>query len=84
MPGEFYVETAKIPTLASYLADSAVVAALPPGKDFIAGTDSTSLAGQVVSRVLRRRLQADHHRRLPDRRAARIRARPTERSSSSS
>jgi preprotein translocase subunit SecD len=46
MPGEFYVETARIPALQAYLADSVVAAALPPGKDFIAGTDSTSLANK--------------------------------------
>jgi len=46
MPGEFYIETQKIPTLQSFLADSAVAAAMPPGKDFIAGTDSTSLANK--------------------------------------
>ena len=46
MPGEFYVETTKIPAIQAYLADSAVAAAMPPGKDFIAGTDSTSLAGK--------------------------------------
>ena len=46
MPGEFYVETAKIPALEAYRADSAVLAAFPPGKDFIPGTDSTSLAGK--------------------------------------
>jgi preprotein translocase subunit SecD len=46
MPGEFYVETNKIPTLESYLADSAVLAAMPPGKDFIPGTDSVSLANK--------------------------------------
>jgi len=46
MPGEFYVETDKIPTLTSYLADSAVMAAMPPGKDFIPGTDSTSLGNK--------------------------------------
>ena len=48
------------------------------------GTDSTSAPGQVVSHVLPRRLQADHHRRLPHEGAVRTRARPTERSSSSS
>ena len=46
MPGEFYVETAKIPTLDRYLADSAVEAAMPPGKDFLAGSDSASLQGK--------------------------------------
>ena len=47
MPGEFYVEASKIPTLENYLADSAVKAALPPGKEFLAGTDSTPLQGKV-------------------------------------
>jgi len=46
LPGEFYIETAKIPALQAYLADSVVAAAMPPGKDFIAGTDSTSLANK--------------------------------------
>ncbi|HEX8943710.1 MAG TPA: protein translocase subunit SecD [Gemmatimonadaceae bacterium] len=46
MPGEFYVEESKIPTLDRYLADSAVKAALPPGKDFLPGSDSASLQGK--------------------------------------
>ena len=46
MPGEFYVEVDKVPTLENYLADTAVKAALPPGKDLIAGTDSTPLQGK--------------------------------------
>jgi preprotein translocase subunit SecD len=46
MPGEFYVETSKIPTLDAYRADSAVMAAWPPGKDFIPGTDSALLQGK--------------------------------------
>jgi preprotein translocase subunit SecD len=46
MPGEFYVENGKIPTLERYLADSAVKAAMPPGKDFLAGSDSASLQGK--------------------------------------
>jgi preprotein translocase subunit SecD len=46
MPGEFYVETDKIPTLSAYLADSSVLAAMPPGKDFIPGTDTTSLGNK--------------------------------------
>jgi preprotein translocase subunit SecD len=45
MPGEFYVEASKIPTLTNYLADSAVKAAIPPGKELDAGTDSTLLQG---------------------------------------
>jgi len=46
LPGEFYVETAKIPTLSTFLADSVVLSAMPPGKDFIPGTDSISLANK--------------------------------------
>ncbi len=46
MPGEFYVEADNIPTLVNYLADSAVAAALPPGKDFLPGTDSSLLQGK--------------------------------------
>jgi preprotein translocase subunit SecD len=45
MPGEFYVETSKIPTLNNYLADSVVAAAIPPGKELDAGTDTTLLQG---------------------------------------
>jgi hypothetical protein len=45
MPGEFYVETSKIPTLNNYLADSVVAAAIPPGKDLDAGTETTLLQG---------------------------------------
>ena len=46
MPGEYYVAMDQIPTLQGYLADTAVDAALPPGKDFVAGTDSVSLQGK--------------------------------------
>jgi preprotein translocase subunit SecD len=46
MAGEFYVEASKIPTLQRYLADSAVKAAMPPGKDFLPGSDSASLQGK--------------------------------------
>jgi preprotein translocase subunit SecD len=45
-PGEFYVAVDQIPTLDTYLADSVVKAALPPGKDFLPGTDSVSLQGK--------------------------------------
>jgi preprotein translocase subunit SecD len=45
MPGEFYVAESKVPVLENYLNDSAVVAALPPGKDFLPSTDSVSLQG---------------------------------------
>jgi preprotein translocase subunit SecD len=46
LPGEFYVEIDKVPTLERYLADSAVKTAMPPGKDFHPGTDSVSLQGR--------------------------------------
>ncbi|HMA23978.1 MAG TPA: hypothetical protein VKP00_08285, partial [Gemmatimonadaceae bacterium] len=46
MPGEFYIEASKIPTIERYLADSAVKAAMPPGKDFLPGSDSASLQGK--------------------------------------
>jgi preprotein translocase subunit SecD len=46
MPGEFYIETSNIPTLQKYLADSAVIAAMPPGKDFRPGTDSSLLGNK--------------------------------------
>ena len=46
MPGEFYVDVSKIPALENYLADSAVRAAMPPGKDFNPGTDSSLLQGK--------------------------------------
>ncbi len=44
-PGEFYVESKNVPTITSYLADSVVAAALPPGKQLLPGTDSVSLQG---------------------------------------
>ena len=46
MPGEFYVETSKIPTMERYRADSSVMAAWPPGKDFLPGTDTALLQGK--------------------------------------
>ena len=46
MPGEYYVAMDQIPTLQAYMADTAVDAAFPPGKDFVAGTDSVSLQGK--------------------------------------
>ncbi len=47
MPGEFYVAADKVPALDKLLADSAVVAALPPGKELLPSTDSTVLQGQT-------------------------------------
>jgi preprotein translocase subunit SecD len=46
LPGQFFVESSKVPTLTSYLADTAVAAALPPGKDFVPGSDSSFLQGK--------------------------------------
>src|SRR5689334_4080496 len=46
MQGEFYVAMDQIPALQTYLADTVVDAAFPPGKDFVAGTDSVSLQGK--------------------------------------
>ena len=45
-PGEFYVESGNVATLQSYLQDSVVAAALPPGKQLLPGTDSVSLQGK--------------------------------------
>src|SRR5262245_10914600 len=47
IPGEFLIEASNIPTLENYLADSVVRAALPPGKEFFPGTDSTILQGKT-------------------------------------
>jgi preprotein translocase subunit SecD len=46
MPGEFLVESSKVPAVENYMADSVVHAALPPGKDFAPGTDSMFLQGK--------------------------------------
>ncbi len=46
IPGQFYVENSKVPTLENYLSDSVVKAAMPPGKDFFPGVDSTPLGGK--------------------------------------
>ena len=45
-PGGFYVAADNVPTLDRYLADSMVRAALPPGKEFLPGTDSAFLGGK--------------------------------------
>jgi preprotein translocase subunit SecD len=45
-PGGFYVASDNVPTLDGYLADSAVKSALPPGKEFLPGTDSAMLGGK--------------------------------------
>jgi preprotein translocase subunit SecD len=46
-PGGFYVAADNVPTLDGYLADSAVKSAMPPGKDFLPGTDSAFLGGKL-------------------------------------
>jgi preprotein translocase subunit SecD len=46
MPGEFYVESSKVPTLENYRSDSVVQAAMPPGKELLPGTDSSFLQGK--------------------------------------
>ncbi|HEV8449113.1 MAG TPA: protein translocase subunit SecD [Gemmatimonadaceae bacterium] len=46
-PGGFFVASENVPTLDAYLADSVVHAALPPGKEFLPGTDSQNLGGKV-------------------------------------
>jgi preprotein translocase subunit SecD len=45
-PGGFYVAAENVPTLDGYLADSVVKAAMPPGKEFLPGTDSAFLGGK--------------------------------------
>jgi preprotein translocase subunit SecD len=46
-PGGFFVARENVPTLEAFLADSVVRAALPPGKEFLPGTDSQNLSGRV-------------------------------------
>ena len=45
MPGEFFVAADKVPTLERFLADSAVKAAMPVGKDLYPSTDSSVMQG---------------------------------------
>ena len=47
IPGEFYISAENVPAIDRYLSDSAVVNALPPGKEFLPSTDSTVLQGQT-------------------------------------
>ncbi len=46
MPGEFYVENDKIPTLLKYLSIPAIDSAMPPGKQILQGSDSAYLQGK--------------------------------------
>jgi preprotein translocase subunit SecD len=45
-PGQFYIAVDQVAAAQTYLADSAVLAALPPGKQFLPGTDSVALQGK--------------------------------------
>jgi preprotein translocase subunit SecD len=47
IPGGFFVASENVPTLDGYLADSVVRAALPPGKEFLPGTDSQTLGNKL-------------------------------------
>ena len=47
MSGEYFVETANVNTVTRFLADSAVLAAMPPAKEVLWGTDSTVMGGRV-------------------------------------
>src|SRR5687768_955093 len=46
MPGEYFVKTSDVSTLTHFLADSAVLNALPPAKSVHWGTDTTVIAGE--------------------------------------
>lgn len=47
IPGEYYISAENVPTVDRYLSDTAVLNALPPGKEFLPSTDSTVLQGQT-------------------------------------
>ncbi|HEY4306624.1 MAG TPA: protein translocase subunit SecD [Gemmatimonadaceae bacterium] len=47
MPGEYYVDNSQTSLLESFLEDSAVAAAMPPGKQLLPSTDSVSLQGKT-------------------------------------
>jgi preprotein translocase subunit SecD len=46
VPGEYYVEMKKFDAVKTYFSDSAVKAALPPGKRVVFGRDSEPIGGQ--------------------------------------
>lgn len=46
MPGEFYVAESDVPKMTDFLADSAVLSAMPPGKQLLPSTDTVSLQGK--------------------------------------
>ena len=47
MPGEYYVDNNQASTLESYIEDSVVAAAIPPGKELLPSTDSVTLQGKT-------------------------------------
>jgi len=51
MPGEFYVDADKVPTLLKYLAMPVIDSAMPPGKQLVQGTDSSFLQGKWYKTV---------------------------------
>ena len=51
MPGEYYVEQAQQTTLERYLSLPEIKAAMPPGKEIIFGSDSTSIGGKSYRAV---------------------------------
>lgn len=51
-PGQYYVKQSDVATITTYLADTAVQAALPPGKVIRWASDSIFAAGQPAARAL--------------------------------
>jgi protein-export membrane protein SecD len=45
MPGEYFVQQSNVATITRFLADSAVINALPPAKQALWGSDSTVIGG---------------------------------------
>src|SRR5207245_2455030 len=43
LPGEYYVEARSVATVERYLADSVVRATLPPAREILWGTDSSTI-----------------------------------------
>jgi preprotein translocase subunit SecD len=51
MPGEYFVEVGNIDRFESYLAMPEIQAAMPPGKEILLGTDSTSLNNRTYRAI---------------------------------
>src|SRR4051812_8364446 len=47
MPGEYYVDQSSVAQLERYLSIPEIKAAMPPGKEVLFGSDSTSIAGRT-------------------------------------